>query len=59
MTVVRPYDPVTHLADTGANDVAGPARDLAAEVDPEVRSGAGSRRARSIDSIVGREVHQW
>lgn len=59
MTVVRPYDPVTHLADAGANDVAGPARDLAAEVDPEVRFGAGSRRARSTGAIVGREVHRW
>lgn len=55
MTVVRPSDPVTQLADAGAIDVAGSARDPVAEAEPEVRFAAGSRGARSA----GREVHRW
>ncbi len=56
MTAVKLPDPVMHIPDTGAIDVAGLARDLAAEVDGEVRFDAGSRGAYSTDGSNYRQV---
>jgi FAD/FMN-containing dehydrogenase/Fe-S oxidoreductase len=56
MTAVELPDPVVHIPDTGAIDVAGLARDLAAEVDGEVRFDAGSRGAYSTDASNYRQV---
>jgi FAD/FMN-containing dehydrogenase/Fe-S oxidoreductase len=56
MTAVKLPDPVVHVPDAGAVDVAGLARDLAAEVDGEVRFDAGSRGAYSTDASNYRQV---
>ena len=56
MTAVKLPDPVVGIPDTGAVDVAGLARDLAAEVDGEVRFDAGSRAAYSTDASNYRQV---
>ncbi len=56
MTTVELPDPVVRVPDTGAVDVAGLERDLAAEVDGEVRFDAGSRAAYSTDASNYRQV---
>ncbi|GAB1692898.1 FAD-binding and (Fe-S)-binding domain-containing protein [Krasilnikovia sp. M28-CT-15] len=55
-TTVGLPDPVVRVPDTGAIDVAGLERDLAAEVDGEVRFDAGSRSAYSTDASNYRQV---
>ncbi|GGL11514.1 FAD-binding and (Fe-S)-binding domain-containing protein [Mangrovihabitans endophyticus] len=56
MTAVELPDPVTRIPDAGDIDVAGLARDLAGEVDGEVRFDAGSRGAYSTDASNYRQV---
>ncbi|MEU4244701.1 FAD-linked oxidase C-terminal domain-containing protein [Actinoplanes sp. NPDC026619] len=56
MTAVDLPDPVLRIPDTGDIDVAGLERDLAVEVDGEVRFDAGSRGAYSTDGSNYRQV---
>ncbi|MEV4703147.1 FAD-linked oxidase C-terminal domain-containing protein [Actinoplanes sp. NPDC049316] len=56
MTVVKLPEPVVRTPDTGDIDVAALERDLAAEVDGEVRFDAGSRGAYSTDASNYRQV---
>ncbi|UQU62639.1 FAD-binding protein [Couchioplanes caeruleus] len=56
MTTVKLPDPVVRVPQTGDIDVAALERDLAAEVDGEVRFDAGSRSAYSTDASNYRQV---
>ena len=56
VTAVRLPDPVARVRDASLIDVDGLVRDLAAEVDGEVRFDAGSRAAYSTDASNYRQV---